>query len=45
MSFAIRTVRAIGDVTVGTLIVLVHVVLVDRDAKRITRIPKPNVLE
>lgn len=45
MSFAIRTVRTIGDLTVGTVIVLVHVVLVDRDTRRITRVPKPKLPE
>ena len=45
MSFAIRTVRTIGDLTVGTVIVVIHVVLVERDARRVTRVPKPRVLE
>lgn len=45
MSFAIRTIRAIGDLTAGTVLVLVHVVLVDRDTRRIIRVPKPDLLE
>jgi len=33
-SFADRIVRAVSDVTVGTVIVLVHVALADRNATR-----------
>jgi hypothetical protein len=33
-SFADRVVKAVSDVTVGTVIVLVHVALVDRTARR-----------
>jgi hypothetical protein len=45
MSVAIRTIRAIGDLTAGTVLVLIRVVLVDRDARRIIRVPKPDLLE
>jgi hypothetical protein len=33
-SFADRVVRAVSDVTVGTVIVLVHVALADRSSKK-----------
>jgi hypothetical protein len=36
-SFADRVVKAVSDVTVGTVIVLVHVVLADRAKKPLTR--------
>ncbi|CAN5526945.1 hypothetical protein BH11MYX1_BH11MYX1_25150 [soil metagenome] len=45
MSFAIRTIRAVSDFTAGTVIVLVQVVLVDREARRIIRVPKPHLPE
>lgn len=33
-SFADRVVKAVSDVTVGTVIVLVHVVMADRDGRK-----------
>ena len=45
MSFAIRTVRTIGDLTAGTVIVVIHVVVVERDARRVIQVPKLCVLE
>lgn len=35
-SFADRVVKAVSDVTVGTVIVLVHVALADRTRKALT---------
>jgi hypothetical protein len=34
-SFADRMVKAVSDVTVGTVIVLVHVAMVDRKSRRV----------
>ncbi len=36
-NFADRIVKAVSDVTVGTVIVLVHVALADRGEKRVRR--------
>lgn len=37
-SFADRVVKAVSDVTVGTVIVLVHVVLADRNRRPVARV-------
>jgi hypothetical protein len=43
-SFADRVVKAVSDVTVGTVIVLVHVALADRkrDPARAKSLPSPS---
>lgn len=41
-SLADRVVRAVSDVTVGTVIVLVHVVLADRTRRALPR-PAPGL--
>ncbi len=38
-SLADRVVKAVSDVTVGTVIVLVHVVLADRNKRRTALVP------
>ena len=45
-NFADRVVKAVSDVTVGTVIVLVHVALADRRRHRDSdlRLPRPRVL-
>lgn len=37
-------VRAVSDVTVGTVIVLVHVALADRNRSRVRPLPGPRTL-
>ena len=43
-SFADRMVKAVSDVTVGTVIVLVHVALADRTRKALATIPRTRRL-
>jgi hypothetical protein len=38
-NLADRVVKAVSDVTVGTVIVLVHVALADRNKKRMALVP------
>jgi hypothetical protein len=45
VSFAIRTIRAVDDPTAGTVIAHVQVVTVERDTRRIIRVPKPRLPE
>ena len=41
-SFADRVVKAVSDVTLGTVIVLVHVALADRSRKQLALRPAPQ---
>lgn len=45
-NFADRVVKAVSDVTVGTVIVLLHVALADRNNRRVhpgMRVPQPRL--
>jgi hypothetical protein len=43
-SWADRMVKTISDVTVGTVIVLVHVALADRNRRPPQQLPPPRVI-